>query len=75
MEPMSLPEGSRELPPLVDDPAYRTDLDTLRSAMDDHLVATDDPFRHLRNDILMPADEYEPVMKQMWQRSAQGRRA
>jgi hypothetical protein len=41
--------------------------------MDAHLIATDDPFRHLHNDILMPADEYEPAMKQMWQRYARGR--
>jgi arylsulfatase A-like enzyme len=63
-----------ELCNLVDDPAYRDGIDTLRSAMDAHLVATGDPFRHLCNDILMPADEYEPAMKQMWQRYAPGQR-
>lgn len=50
-----------EMSNLVDDPAYGNTLDELRVALDAHLEATDDPFRHLRNDLLMPANVYAAV--------------
>ena len=50
-----------ELTNLIDDPAYADAAAELRAALDAHLEATDDPFRHLRNDLLMPATTYEDV--------------
>jgi len=52
-----------ELSNLIDDPARADALAELRAALDAHLEATDDPFRHLRNDLLMPADVYPEVMR------------
>jgi len=50
-----------ELVNLVDRPEYRSVLEELRSALDEHLTATDDPFRLLRNGLLMPADTFVEV--------------
>jgi arylsulfatase A-like enzyme len=47
-----------ELRNVIDDPAYAAELASLRAALDAHLEATDDPFRHFRNAIHMPADGY-----------------
>jgi len=50
-----------ELNNRIDDPACAGPLCELRSALDAHLVATDDPFRNLRIDILLQADGYEKI--------------
>ena len=50
-----------ELSNLIDDPHYQGAVAERRDALDAHLEATDDPFRHLRNPILMPADVYPKV--------------
>jgi arylsulfatase A-like enzyme len=47
-----------ELRNLASDPAYEPELDRLRVALNDHMKATNDPFRTVRNDILMPVDGY-----------------
>jgi N-sulfoglucosamine sulfohydrolase len=47
-----------EMSNLADDPAHELTLDELRSALAEHLAATNDPFRFLRNDLLMPVDGY-----------------
>ena len=47
-----------EMNNLAEDPACESTLDMLRSALAEHLARTDDPFRHLRNELLMPADGY-----------------
>jgi arylsulfatase A-like enzyme len=47
-----------ELRNLAGDPAHAATLAGLRAALDEHMQRTDDPFRHLRNDILLPADGY-----------------
>ena len=62
-----------ELNNVVDDPGYQAKLDELRAAMDAHLEATEDPFQGLKNDLLMPEDDYEPAMKAMLQRFMRGR--
>jgi arylsulfatase A-like enzyme len=48
-----------EIRNVAGDPAFAEDLSRMRAALDAHLEATDDPFRHLRNDLLMQADGYE----------------
>jgi N-sulfoglucosamine sulfohydrolase len=50
-----------ELRNLIDDSSWAPELARLRSALDDHLAATDDPFRLLRNDLPQPRDVYESV--------------
>ncbi|NQT59269.1 MAG: sulfatase [Bacteroidetes bacterium] len=50
-----------EMNNLVDNPAYRTTLNEMQAALDVHLKATNDPFRYLRNDLLMPTDVYVDV--------------
>ncbi len=50
-----------ELHNLAEDPAYAGKLGALRAALDRHLEATDDPFRHMRIDLQMPADVYADV--------------
>ncbi|MHC4480446.1 MAG: sulfatase family protein [Planctomycetota bacterium] len=50
-----------ELNNLVDEPGSQEGLRELRAALEGHLERTDDPFRHLRNDILMPEHAYERV--------------
>ena len=50
-----------EMSNLAEDPAHRDTLKTMQAALDAHLEATDDPFRHLRNDLLMPRDVYAAV--------------
>ncbi len=50
-----------ELDNLIDDPHYQGAVAELRAALDAHLEATDDPFRHLNNPILLPADVYPKV--------------
>jgi len=50
-----------ELHNLLGDPHYQGAVAELRAALDTHLEATDDPFRHLRSPILMPADVYPKV--------------
>jgi arylsulfatase A-like enzyme len=44
---------------LVDDPLHAPVLAELRKALDRHMEATDDPFRHMRDLLPMPADGYE----------------
>jgi arylsulfatase A-like enzyme len=46
---------------LARDPAYRAALDEMRTVLDTHLEATDDPFRHERIASQMPADVYADV--------------
>ncbi len=53
-----------EMKNVTADPAYREALDEMRAALDAHLEATDDPFRLLRNDLLMPGGVYERVRDQ-----------
>jgi arylsulfatase A-like enzyme len=48
-----------EMSNLLEDPAHADQLDTLRSVLDSHMEETDDPFRHLRCDLLMPERGYE----------------
>ncbi len=50
-----------EMNNVLEDPAYQDSLDKLRSALAEHLARTDDPFRHLRNDLLMPIDGYTAI--------------
>ncbi len=50
-----------EMSNLADDPAHRDTLHAMQTALDVHLESTDDPFRHLRHDLLMPADVYAAV--------------
>ena len=45
------------------EPAYAGVYKKLSTALDIHMRATDDPFRHLRNDLLMPADGYVRVFR------------
>jgi len=47
-----------ELLNLIDDPAFSAELAKHRAALKDHLQKTDDPFRHLVNDLDMQADGY-----------------
>jgi arylsulfatase A-like enzyme len=44
---------------LVDDPLHAPVLAELRKALDQHMQATDDPFRHMRDTLPMAADGYE----------------
>lgn len=55
-----------ELVNLVSDPAYQAVLDQLRTALDAHLEATHDPFKDLRNDILLHETAYEAVGRLRW---------
>ena len=50
-----------EMNNVADDPAYQEALAEMRTILDQHLELTDDPFRHFRNDILMPEDVYPDV--------------
>jgi N-sulfoglucosamine sulfohydrolase len=50
-----------EMVNLAEDPAYREALGELRAALDNHMIATADPFGHLRNDLLMPEHGYESI--------------
>jgi arylsulfatase A-like enzyme len=43
---------------LVFDASHTATLDDMRKRLDAHLIATDDAFRHFRNELLMPADGY-----------------
>jgi arylsulfatase A-like enzyme len=52
-----------ELDNRIEDPACAEALTQLRGALDAHLEATDDPFRHLRNDLLMPEHTYTEVFE------------
>ncbi len=52
-----------EIHNVAGDPAYETVLEDMGAALDAHLGATDDPFRHLRNDLLMPESTYEAIGK------------
>lgn len=47
----------------IDDPALGPALADLRGALDRHMEDTDDPFRFLRNGLLMPPDVYAEVRK------------
>jgi len=53
-----------EMSNLAEEPAYEEALRQMRAALDAHLEATDDPFRNLRNDILMPQEAYVSVRGQ-----------
>jgi arylsulfatase A-like enzyme len=50
-----------ELRNLAGEPGSAADLAAMRAALDDHLEKTDDPFRHLANDLPMQADGYARV--------------
>jgi N-sulfoglucosamine sulfohydrolase len=52
-----------EIHNVADDPAYEAVLAELGAALDAHLEGTDDPFRRLRNDLLMPEETYEAIRK------------
>jgi len=53
-----LPSDPGELLNVIDDPAHATVLADLRQALEEHLEATDDPFRFFRNDLLATPDAY-----------------
>ena len=53
-----------EMHNVADDPAYAEALADMRAVLDEHLEETDDPFRHLRNDLLMPEEAYERISSQ-----------
>ena len=63
-----------ELRNLAGDPTYSETQDALHHALGEHLLATDDPFREVRNGLLMPADEYAPAMAHMMRRFASAAR-
>jgi N-sulfoglucosamine sulfohydrolase len=50
-----------ELHNLAEDPHYADALNHMRAVLDEHLEATNDPFRHLRIDLQMPPDVYADV--------------
>ena len=50
-----------EMNNLVDNPAYETILKEMRAALNTHLEKTDDPFRYLQNDLLMPTNVYTAI--------------
>ena len=50
-----------ELHNLAEDAAYEDTLHMMRAVLDQHLEATDDPFRHMRIDLQMPPDVYAKV--------------
>ena len=50
-----------EMRNIADDPQYLSTLNKLRSALDAHLEATNDPFRFLRNELPMPECVYSAV--------------
>jgi len=50
-----------EMNNVADDPKYGRTMAELRAALDEHLEATGDPFKDLRNDLLMPEDVYAAV--------------
>ena len=52
-----------EMNNLADDNAYAGTLETMRAALDRHLEATDDPFRHLKHTILMDEHVFEEVIR------------
>jgi N-sulfoglucosamine sulfohydrolase len=56
-----------EMNNVVKDPAYGEILAELRAALAVHLEETNDPFRHLRNDLLMPERTYESVGRARWE--------
>jgi arylsulfatase A-like enzyme len=55
---------SAEMNNLVDNPAYEIILNKMRAALDTHLEMTDDPFRYLENDLLMPTNVYTAITNQ-----------
>lgn len=50
-----------EMHNLAENPAYRSSLEKMRTVLDAHLEATSDPFRDLRNELLMGEDVYAAV--------------
>lgn len=50
-----------EMHNLINEPAYTEKLVEMRTLLDDHLATTNDPFRRLQIDILMPEDVYPDV--------------
>jgi arylsulfatase A-like enzyme len=59
-----------ELANLVADAAYADVLAELRHALNAHLLATEDPFREIKNGLMMPEDQYSPAMEAMYRRAA-----
>ena len=57
-----------EMHNVIDDVAYAAVLAELRRGLDAHLEVTDDPFRELHNELLMPETEYGPAMEALWKR-------
>jgi arylsulfatase A-like enzyme len=51
-----------ELNNLINDEKYNPVLGKMRKALDIHLEKTDDPFRFVRNDLLMPTHIYDKIM-------------
>ena len=56
-----LKSDTAEMINLTADPDYQEVLTIMRSILDDHMEETVDPFRHFRNEILMPEDVYPDV--------------
>ncbi len=50
-----------EMNNVADDPGHEVTLNEMRAALAAHLEATNDPFKDLRNDIVMPARAYESL--------------
>ena len=50
-----------EMHNVIADPTYAQTFQELRRALDEHLEVTQDPFRNLRNDLLMPEEGYPRV--------------
>ncbi|MFO8007090.1 MAG: sulfatase [Candidatus Brocadiia bacterium] len=56
-----LQEDCGEMDNLADKPEHRDKLHQMRAALDEHLQVTEDPFLRLRNDLPMPAHDYEEL--------------
>jgi arylsulfatase A-like enzyme len=54
-----LRQDPAEMNNVAEDPDYREALEEMRGVLDEHLEETSDPFRHLRNVLLMPIEGYE----------------
>jgi hypothetical protein len=57
-----------ELTNLVEDASHKAVLTDLRSDLDTHLWSTGDPFRDIKNGLMMPEDVYSPAMEAMHRR-------
>jgi len=50
-----------EMHNILESADHRQTLSELRTALNNHIVSTDDPFGHLRNDLAMPQHGYEHI--------------